>query len=88
MPAYADLTTHCTGPGPPSTGILTLFKWRHRASSTRIGSSSPSLSGVGFLREAREKCLSTGHYLSQALDFMRWSLGAMMFLSQRHLIEN
>src|SRR6266446_5612593 len=28
------------------------------------------LSGVGFLREAREKCLSTGHYLSQALDFI------------------
>ena len=28
------------------------------------------LSGVGFLREAREKCLSTGHCLSQVLDFI------------------
>jgi hypothetical protein len=28
------------------------------------------LSGVGFLREALEKCLSTGHYLSQVLDFI------------------
>ena len=28
------------------------------------------LSGVGFLREAHEQCLSTGHYLSQALDFI------------------
>jgi len=33
------------------------------------------LSGVGFLREAREKCLSTGHYLSQALDFIEMVSG-------------
>ena len=35
------------------------------------------LSGVGFLREVREKCLSTGHYLSQVLDFIEMVSGLL-----------
>jgi hypothetical protein len=30
---------------------------------------------AGFLREAREKCLSTGQYLSQVLDFIEMVSG-------------
>jgi len=39
------------------------LKMRHQLLTVREGGGPPFW--VGFLREAREKCLSTGHYLSQ-----------------------
>ena len=61
-----------SGRGKLMTTAMTLQFWGGRGSLPTPG---PPLSGVGFLREAREKCLSTGRYLSQVLDFIEMVSG-------------
>src|SRR6266702_7436723 len=61
--------------GSVSGGVHSCLQGVHRPSTTirdnSVGAPGRSyLSGVGFLREARERCLSTGHYLLQLFDFI------------------